>query len=214
MLGRGRHLFWLAAIGCSSPGVATKRDVVAPMDQGAAAAVATRQEARTAPAAASSELPDSSKLQGPQESMPSQSSSAQQQSQRQPYTFEWERIRKNWEKIKATPYSQFACDPWTGAPTRKGVCCLPGVKPTMAAKVKMTRPLGQDRTEVWLDLGVEDLISKKWYAALIDEQGHPIMEWVPLEGVTQRDSVMIAPLNHHRINEQTSRVALVKELPE
>lgn len=208
----GRYLFLIAAMGCSSPSVATKRDVAASADQGsaAAAAAAPRPESRTAPTPPLPATPDE-----PEEpnALP-RPPSAQQPPTRQPYTFDWERVRKAWEEIKATPSEKLLCDPWTGGATRKYVYCKPDVvKGKRAARVTMTRPLGQDRTEVWLDLGVEDLRRKKWYAALIDEQGHPIMEWVHLEGVAMRDSAMIAPIDYYRIDRETARVALVEELP-
>jgi len=79
--------------------------------------------------------------------------------------------------------------------------------------VKFKRPLGQQRTEIWLDLGAEALLSKKWYAALLDEQGRPIMEWVHLDWVAQWDSAMTVPFNHNDINKEMARVALRQELP-
>ena len=82
-----------------------------------------------------------------------------------------------------------------------------------AAKVKRVRPLTFDSTEIWLDLGSDALLTKKWYAALIDENGHPLMEWVHLDWVAKWDCAMTVPFNNNRIDEESARVALIQELP-
>lgn len=83
-----------------------------------------------------------------------------------------------------------------------------------AAKVNIWRIV--DRTHSWLelDLGSEALVTKDWYAALVDEQGHPITEWVPLSRVDRDFSEVIVPVGYEKIERSSTRVALVAELPQ
>ena len=94
------------------------------------------------------------------------------------------------------------------------MCIAPDVKAMQAAKVIRKDPRPGNSTAVWLDLGPQDLISKKWYAALIDENGHLVTDWVRLEGLTRYESVVVFPIRGHLIDEETARVALVEELPQ
>jgi hypothetical protein len=83
-----------------------------------------------------------------------------------------------------------------------------------AAKVREKRMIDDGHTELRIDLGADALISKKWYAALIDEHGHPIMGWVHLDWVARWDSGITVPINHYEIKRESARVALVEELPQ
>jgi hypothetical protein len=130
-----------------------------------------------------------------------------------PYKFEWERVRGCWEKLSAIPLGQLRCDPRGMVPPPHGWCCVPGGKAMQAAKVKLRAIVDESHTWLRLDLGSEALITKEWYAALVDEDGHLITEWLPLQEVNQLDSTVIVPVAYDKIGPASARVALLEELP-
>jgi hypothetical protein len=83
-----------------------------------------------------------------------------------------------------------------------------------AAMVTKKRMIGQSRTWLEIDLGADALITKEWYAALLDPRGRPIGGWVHPDSVNRRDAVVIVPVKYDEIPRESARIALVKELPE
>jgi len=100
-----------------------------------------------------------------------------------------------------------------GPPTA-GWCCLPGGKPMRAAKIIISQIIDRSHTLVELDIGMEGRVAKDWYAALVDEQGHLITEWVQLKRVLRDTSEVIIPVGYETIDRVSRRVALVAELPQ
>ncbi len=101
-----------------------------------------------------------------------------------------------------------------GAANCRVVCCLPGGKPMRAAKIIISQIIDRSHTLVELDVGMEGRVAKDWYAALVDEQGHLITEWVQLERVLRDTSEVIIPVGYETIDRVSRRVALVAELPQ
>lgn len=83
-----------------------------------------------------------------------------------------------------------------------------------AAKVIISRIVDRSHTWVELDIGEEALITKNWYAAILDERGHLVTEWVQLIRVLRDSSEVILPVGHKMIDSASTRVAMVAELPQ
>lgn len=183
-----RLLCLLVVIGCSAPGVVKKRDVREAPD----ADVATRCTEESPPP-----------LPPPPLQVPSQP---------EPYKFEWELVREAWKKAP----NKLPCDACLVGmgPAPPGWCCLPGGKAQRAAKVGNTWRVGSTHTRLEIDIGTEALVTKDWYAALIDEDGHVIGDWSKLEHVLPWRSRVVVPVNESYVHPWSARVAVVEELPE
>src|SRR5690606_21574903 len=110
-----------------------------------------------------------------------------------PYRFEWELVRQRWERRP----TGLPCDACRRAPPTWGWCCLPGKTPQRAAKVTVWWPVGA-RTRLRLDVGAEARITKDWYAALVDERGRPITEWVQLDQVGPGSAQVTVSIGHDK----------------
>jgi hypothetical protein len=83
-----------------------------------------------------------------------------------------------------------------------------------AAKVTIWRIVDATHTWLDLDLGSESLITKDWYAAIVDEQGRPVTEWVQLQHVGRESSEVVVSVGYEKIDRASTRVALVAERPQ
>jgi hypothetical protein len=124
-----------------------------------------------------------------------------------PYTFDWERVRKLWEKHPTEP----PCDACRMGPPTDGWCCFPGEKKMRAAKVTLWRSPDESHTWLKLDIGSEALVTKDWYAALVDERGHLITPWAALEYVRPKNAAVVVQFESERLDMESARVALVED---
>jgi hypothetical protein len=188
-----RLLCLLAVIGCSSPSVVKKPDVNTPRERDPAIEDWLKARLAWRDAQPHPPLPFSPPLLPPP-----------------PNTFDWVRVRFLWELRPR----EMPCDGCYMGPPGIGWCCFPGRKPRRAARAKPWRIVDSSHTLLKLDIGSEALITKEWYAALVDEYDYLITEWVQLKEVRRQDSLVVLPVGYQQIDGQTLRVALVEELPE
>ena len=128
------------------------------------------------------------------------------------WTFDWELIRKNYDKLMATPPGETPCD-WRVRP-RPNVECLPPGRPLWhAAKVKQVVRVDPGVTRVELDIGDGDKLTDAWWGAVIDDTGKPVTAWVHPENIALRRSFLTVSIESARVERKT-RAALVKEKPE
>src|ERR1044071_7497606 len=83
------------------------------------------------------------------------------------WRFDWERHRKSYDELMATAPGETKCD-WRVRPP-PNVECLPPDRPRWhAAKVRAVRGADIERTEVELDIGEADKLTKDWWGAVVD----------------------------------------------
>ena len=128
------------------------------------------------------------------------------------WRFDWERHRKSYDELMATAPGETRCD-WRVRPP-PNVECLPPDRPRWhAAKIRRVLSLDTKVTQVEVDIGEADKLSKDWWGTVIDDQGKAVTEWVHPDNIGLHRSFLTVPIERVYVERKT-RAALVKQKPE
>lgn len=128
------------------------------------------------------------------------------------WTFDWERVRASYDKLMAEPIGTKPCD-WRLPRPPRDVECLPPKRPWQhAANVRGVKGLGDAGSQLELDIGEADKLTKDWWGAVIDSNGQPISAWAHPDNIAKNRSFLIVNLPF-AIAEGKKRVALVLDKP-
>ena len=128
------------------------------------------------------------------------------------WRFDWERHRKSYDELMATAPGERRCD-WRVRPPPNVECLPPGRPLWHAAKIRHVMGVDTEVTELELDIGEADKLTKDWWGAVLDDAGKPMTAWVHPERIALHRCNITVNVNIGRVERKT-RAALVKEKPE
>ncbi|MEO8698675.1 MAG: hypothetical protein ABI867_01495 [Kofleriaceae bacterium] len=98
------------------------------------------------------------------------------------YEFHWQTLRDDYEAFRKSPIDNAdPCDIRRRTYTQRLACPGPHEMAGLVTRAGAGRKPGTVR--VLIDRGARDLISTDWTVALLDDEGHPLTEWVSVAEV-------------------------------
>ncbi|MEO7732080.1 MAG: hypothetical protein ABIY55_13990 [Kofleriaceae bacterium] len=132
------------------------------------------------------------------------------------YTFAWDQVRASNEKWLSVPPTQ-PCDPRHKGLQERGVECLHGSggKLEIAALDINTRPgVDSHHIQIVIDRGADATLTTAWFAAVLDDAGHPRTPWVHLDTVLRETALFPVELPIQGLKLAThAHVAVVQDMP-
>jgi hypothetical protein len=101
------------------------------------------------------------------------------------YRFEWQQLRDDYEAFKKAQYDPHGCD-FQVPPSRQSVVCH-GPHGMAGRAVQTGSGTKPGTAGIVIDRGARVMITMDWKVALLDDEGHPITPWAPLDHLRRDD---------------------------
>ena len=101
------------------------------------------------------------------------------------YRFAWQQLRDEYAAFRKSPIGSDSCD-FRRHDYRQSVIC-PGPHEIAGLVLRAGGGRKPGTEGIVIDRGSRDMITRDWTAAVLDDQGHPITPWAPVEDLIDDD---------------------------
>lgn len=136
------------------------------------------------------------------------------------YRFEWHQLRDEYAAFRSSPIGSETCD-FRERSFRQSVNC-PGPHQMAGLVLKAAGGRKEGTVGIVIDRGRRDMITTEWMVAVLDDEGHPVTPWAPIDALrwdSESHAEVEAPRadeirNHHvgmRIDQRSLETRLRRE---